>query len=79
MKSKVILADVLLCPNLDGFELAPATAKRGKEKKVRAAASVDMIIDGCDTQLSSFSAINWMGDYGAIIVSSGEVWLVLTR
>ena len=29
-----------LCPNLEASELAPATAKRGEEKKVRRAASM---------------------------------------
>jgi hypothetical protein len=31
---------VLLCPNLDGSEEAPATAKRGLEKKSLRAASI---------------------------------------
>jgi hypothetical protein len=40
--------DVLLCPNFEGSEDAPTTAKKGAVKKVRAAASVAIVSAGLE-------------------------------
>ena len=41
---------LLLCPNLDGFELAPTTEKCGEEKKALAVASVVILITLLDIE-----------------------------